>query len=168
MRECYNIYMKKTQNILALFISIVIAQLAGIIGSFYTFDSIPNWYKTLVRPEFAPPNWVFGPVWTTLYLLMGIAAYLIWSKGYSDKRVKIALYVYFGQLLLNSLWSILFFGLQDIKSAFIEIIALWIMIALNIFLFGKISKTAGYLLLPYIAWVSFASILNYSFMVLNP
>lgn len=157
----------KIQNILKLFISIVIAQLAGIIGSLYTFNSIPTWYATLVRPEIAPPNWVFGPVWTTLYVLMGISAYIIWSKGYSDKKVKIALYVYLGQLLLNALWSILFFGLQDIRSAFIEIIALWIMIALNIFLFGKISKTAGYLLIPYILWVSFASYLNYSFMILN-
>lgn len=157
----------KIQNVFKLFISIVIAQLAGIIGSFYTFDSIPNWYKTLIRPEFAPPNWVFGPVWTTLYVLMGISAYIIWSKGYNDKKVKLALSVYLGQLLLNALWSILFFGLQDIRSAFIEIIALWLMIALNIFLFGKISKLAGYLLVPYILWVSFASFLNYSFMVLN-
>lgn len=157
----------KKQNYIKLFVSIVVAQLAGIIGSLYTSNSISTWYKTLVRPEIAPPNWVFGPVWTTLYILMGISAYIIWSKGYSDKKVKLALSVYFGQLLLNTLWSILFFGLRDIRSAFIEIIALWIMIALNIFLFGKISKTAGYLLIPYLLWVSFASYLNYSFMILN-
>lgn len=157
----------KKQNYIKLFVSIVVAQLAGIIGSLYTSNSISTWYKTLVRPEIAPPNWVFGPVWTTLYMLMGISAYIIWSKGYSDKKVKLALTVYFGQLLLNTLWSILFFGLQDIRSAFIEIIALWIMIALNVFLFGKISKTAGYLLIPYLLWVSFASYLNYSFMILN-
>jgi tryptophan-rich sensory protein len=157
----------KKQNYIKLFVSIVVAQLAGIIGSLYTSNSISTWYKTLVRPEIAPPNWVFGPVWTTLYMLMGISAYIIWSKGYSDKKVKLALTVYFGQLLLNTLWSILFFGLQDIRSAFIEIIALWIMIALNVFLFGKISKTAGYLLIPYLLWVSFASYLNYLFMILN-
>jgi benzodiazapine receptor len=152
---------------LALIAAVLISQLAGIIGSVFTFQSIPTWYAGIQKPDFNPPSWVFGPVWTTLYTLMGIAAYLVWEKGIKKKGVKQALVVFGVQLILNAIWSILFFGMQNPFLAFIEIIFLWISIVATIFLFYKISKTAGYLLVPYILWVSFAAILNFYIWQLN-
>ena len=146
---------------------IILCQLAGIIGSVFTFQAIPGWYADLARPDFAPPNWVFGPVWTTLYTLMGISAYLVLRKGLKRKGVRTALGVFGTQLVLNALWSILFFGLRSPFYAFIEIIVLWASIAASIALFWKISKTAGLLLIPYILWVSFAAILNFYIWMLN-
>ena len=141
--------------------------MAGIIGSLFTSKSIQVWYTTLIRPDIAPPNWVFGPVWTTLYLLMGISSYIIWTKGLKNDNIKVALYIFIGQLALNSLWSIIFFGLNDIRLALIEIFVLWLFILANIILFGRISRLAGMLLVPYLLWVTFASYLNYSFLILN-
>jgi len=154
-------------NWIALIAAILICNLAGIIGSVFTFSAIPNWYATLVKPELSPPNWVFGPVWTTLYTLMGIAAYLVWEKGIKKKEVRKALGVFGVQLVLNSVWSIIFFGMNEIFYAFIEIIFLWLAIAASIFLFYKIDKRAAYLLIPYILWVSFAAFLNYNLWLLN-
>jgi tryptophan-rich sensory protein len=144
--------------------SIIICQLAGIIGSIFTVSSVSSWYATLNKPFFNPPSWVFGPVWTLLYLLMGISLYLIWNN---KKRTKKALLIFGIQLILNSLWSILFFGLQSPLLAFIEIIFLWSAILLSIIYFYRISKVAAYLLVPYILWVSFAAILNLSIFILN-
>ena len=157
----------KIGEILILFSSIIICQLAGIIGSVFTTSSIPGWYANINKPSFNPPNWVFAPVWTTLYLLMGISLYLIWRNGLSDKNVKIAFIVFIFQLVLNALWSILFFGLQSPFLAFIEIVFLWIAILISIILFFRISRIAAYLLIPYILWVSFASVLNFSIWRLN-
>ncbi len=157
----------KISEILILFSSIIICQLAGFIGSIFTTSSIPTWYASLNKPSFNPPNWVFAPVWTVLYLLMGIALYLIWRKGLSDKNVKIAFMVFVFQLVLNSLWSFLFFGLESPFAAFIEIIILWIAILVSIILFFRISWIAGVLLIPYILWVSFASVLNFAIWRLN-
>lgn len=154
-------------NILKFIVSLGIPQLAGAIGSIFTISSIPVWYEALNRPELAPPNWVFGPVWTTLFLLMGIAVFLVLKKGSEKKGVKIALGVFAVQLVLNTLWSYIFFGLQSPGGAFIEIIFLWIAILANIIVFYRISKLAAYLLIPYIAWVSFAGYLNYMIWVLN-
>lgn len=139
----------------------------GIIGSFITIGTINSWYKTLSKPSFNPPNWVFGPVWTILYLLMGISAYLIWQKGVNKKKVKVALSIFGLQLILNFLWSFLFFGLHSPLVSFVEIILFWIMILFTIFKFYKLSKPASYLLIPYIFWVSFAAILNLSIVILN-
>lgn len=157
----------KISNTFKLIIAIVVSELAGIIGSVFTASSVAGWYKTLIRPDIAPPSWVFGPVWTTLFALMGIAAFLIWKKGIDRKDVRIALYIFAGQLVLNTLWSILFFGMQNPGAAFVEIIILWIAILATIISFAKISKAAGWLLIPYILWVSFAAYLNYSFWILN-
>lgn len=154
-------------NSLKFIIAVVVSELAGIIGSFFTTPSIDGWYASLVRPEFAPPNWIFGPVWTTLFTLMGIAAFLVWKKGLDNRDVRIALGIFIIQLVLNTLWSIIFFGLQSPGIAFVEIIILWIAILLTILKFAKISKPAAWLLLPYILWVSFAGYLNYYFWVLN-
>jgi len=155
--------MKKSTKII---IAIIVSQLAGIIGSIFTTPAIDGWYATLARPEFAPPNWVFGPVWTTLFVLMGIAAGLVWAKGLDRKDVRIALGVFAGQLVLNTLWSIIFFGLQSPGGAFIEVIFLWLSILASIILFARISKAAAWLMLPYILWVSFAAYLNYSIWML--
>lgn len=155
------------KTILKFIISIIICQLAGLIGSIFTSQSIPTWYASLKKPAFNPPNWLFGPVWTALFLLMGIALFLVWQKGIGFPQVKIALIVFGIQLIFNILWSILFFGLRSPITGFIEIIILWILILLTILVFYPISKTASLLLLPYLLWVSFASILNFSLWRLN-
>ena len=157
----------KLNNFLKLVIAIVVSELAGVIGSVFTISSIPTWYSTLQKPSFSPPNWIFGPAWTTLYFFMGVAAFLVWRHGVERKEVKTALAIFGGQLALNTLWSIIFFGLHNPFWAFVEIIILWLAILLTIVSFYKVSKTAAYLLLPYILWVSFASVLNFSILVLN-
>jgi tryptophan-rich sensory protein len=157
----------KIGEFLILFSSIIICQLAGFIGSIFTTPAIPNWYANINKPTFRPPNWVFAPVWTTLYLLMGIALFLVLRKGLNEKGIKIAVAVFALQLVLNALWSYLFFGLESPFAAFIEIIFLWATILISIILFFRISWVAGALLIPYIIWVSFASVLNFSIWQLN-
>jgi translocator protein len=152
-------------NYFKLITSIIICQLAGIIGSFFTVSSVSTWYLTLNKPFFNPPSWVFGPVWITLYFLMGISLYLIWNNYNKDSKLAVTFFSI--QLVLNSLWSILFFGLRNPLLAFIEIIVLWAFILLTIIYFYKKSKTAAYLLIPYILWVSFAAILNFAIYYLN-
>lgn len=146
-----------------LIVAILICQLAGVIGSFFTMPSIPTWYAGLNKPSFSPPNWVFAPVWVTLFTLMGISLYLIWNKGF--KRLPITLFSI--QLALNVAWSVIFFGLQSMFYAFIEIIILWISILITILSFYKVSKKAALLLLPYIVWVTIAMTLNYYVWILN-
>ena len=150
-----------------LIIAVIISELAGVIGSLFTFSAIPTWYATLVKPTLNPPSWVFGPVWTTLYALMGISAFLVWNKGLDRKDVRKALGVFGLQLVLNALWSIVFFGLHNPAWALVNIVMLWLSIAWTMILFYKISKPTLYLLLPYILWVSFATYLNFSIWMLN-
>jgi len=155
-------------NIAKLVAAIVICEFAGIFGSLFTYSKIPTWYATLAKPEFAPPNWIFGPVWITLFALMGIALYVIWNKGLTDKKNKQAVMFFAAQLVLNALWSLLFFGLESPFYGFVGIAALWIAIVLTIWKFWKIDRNAAFLLLPYIAWVSFAAAVNYAVWILNP
>ncbi|MBI4009777.1 MAG: tryptophan-rich sensory protein [Candidatus Aenigmarchaeota archaeon] len=150
-----------------LMAAIIICQLAGIIGSVFTLQSIPSWYATLVKPSFAPPNWLFGPVWITLYTLMGISLYLVWDKGFKKKENKIALYIFAAQLALNAMWSVVFFGLKSTFYGLMTIVVLWIAIAATIISFYKISKKAAWLLVPYITWVSIATVLNFYIWQLN-
>lgn len=157
----------KSKDVIRLVVAIAIAELAGIVGSIFTTPSIPTWYATLAKPELAPPNWIFAPVWTTLFVLMGIAAFLVWRKGLARRDVKIALGIFLGQLVLNTLWSIIFFGLQSPGGAFIELIFLWFAILATIIVFARISKPAAWFLIPYILWVSFAGYLNYAIWTLN-
>ena len=152
-------------KILKLIASILVCQLAGIVGSLATFPEITGWYATLIKPFFAPPNWVFGPVWITLYLLMGIALWLVWEKGL--KKTKKAMQLFAAQLALNSLWSIVFFGFHSPLGGFIVIVLLWYLIFLCMMRFSKISKRAGWLMVPYLAWVSLASVLNLAILLLN-
>ena len=155
-------------NTLKLIIAIVVSELAGIIGSVFTTPSIAGWYAGIVKPALNPPAWVFGPVWTILFALMGIAAFLVWKKGLDRRDVKIALGTFLGQLVLNTLWSIIFFGLHSPGGALVEIVFLWFAILATIVAFYKISRPAAWLLVPYILWVSFAGYLNFSIWQLNP
>ncbi|MDI6644309.1 MAG: tryptophan-rich sensory protein [Methanobacteriaceae archaeon] len=141
--------------------------ITGFIGSLATAEPLTTWYVTLNKPYWTPPNWAFGPIWTILYILIGIAAYLVWREGLKRKDVKIALSVFALQLILNLLWSVIFFGFKSIYGGLIEIIILWITILINLILFYRISKWAGILFIPYLAWVTIASFLNYSIYILN-
>jgi tryptophan-rich sensory protein len=153
-------------KVVKFIISIGLPFLAGGIGSAFTTPAIPNWYASINKPVFTPPGWVFGPAWTTLYILMGISFYLVWSKtnfvGYQR-----ALLFFVIQLVLNALWSILFFGLRQPLYALMEILVLWVIILITLLQFYKIDKTAGLILLPYLAWVSFATLLNFFIVKLN-
>ena len=159
---------KKLKDIFKLIICIFVCQCAGLIGSLVTMTAIPTWYATLEKPPFTPPNWLFAPAWITLYLLMGISAFIIWRRGLESRRIKVALLVFLIQLDLNALWSVTFFGLQSPLYGVIVIAVLWIAILFTMLRFFKISTVAGALLLPYILWVSFAAALNVSIWVLNP
>jgi len=155
------------KNFIKFIISIIICQLAGIIGSFFTVKSVSTWYLTLNKPSFTPPSWLFAPAWISLYFLMGVALFLVWSSSDPLKKRRPAIILFGFQLFLNALWSIAFFGLQSPLFGLIVIIVLWILILLTIIGFFKISKIAGWLLIPYILWVSFATILNLAILVLN-
>jgi len=159
--------MKKLIEIIKVFVFILICQLAGLIGSIFTTPAIPKWYANLRKPFFAPPDWVFAPVWITLFTLMGISAYLVYKQGFEKKKVKSSLLIFGIQLLLNIIWSVLFFGLKAPFFAFFEIIMLWLVILFNIVGFYTVSKRAALLLIPYILWVSFAALLNISIAILN-
>ncbi len=150
-----------------LFLAIIICEGVGLIGSIFTFNSVNIWYMTLNKPFFNPPSWLFGPVWTTLYFLMGVAAFLVWKKGLKNKKIKRALTYFSIQLFLNFLWSLLFFGLHNPLLGLLDIGLLLISIILTIIIFYKISKAASYLLILYLLWVSFATLLNFFIVLLN-
>lgn len=154
-------------SILKFVVSIGVCFLVAFIGSALTLSSIPTWYSTLNKPIFSPPNWIFGPVWTFLYLLMGISLYIIWNKNLRNKNKEKAMKTFILQLILNLLWSLVFFGLHQPLLAFITIVILWISIFVTIKYFYRISKPAAYLLIPYLLWVSFASLLNLFIVGLN-
>lgn len=157
----------KLSNPLKVAICIIGCELAGMIGTFFTISAISTWYSTLIKPVLNPPSWIFGPAWTTLYALMGISAFLIWKKGFEKKEVKKSLVIFALQLFLNTIWSPIFFGLQNPGLAYIVIVALWCSIIWTMIKFYRINRTATYLLIPYILWVSFASYLNFSIWMLN-
>ena len=159
---------RKASIVLKLVISLIACQCAGLIGSLFTTPAIPTWYAALEKPPFTPPNWLFAPAWVTLYLLMGVAAFLVWRKGLSEEGVKPALVIFLVQLVLNALWSAVFFGLKSPIAGAIVILLLWVAILFTILRFFRLSPTAGSLLIPYILWVSFAAALNISIWILNP
>jgi translocator protein len=159
-------------SVYRLAISIAIPLAAGIIGAYFTTDSVETWYQTIEKPWFMPPNWLFGPAWTALYMLMGVSLYLVWRKTTIDtskRGARSAAFAAFGiQLGLNLLWSFLFFGLRSPQIAFAEIVVLLASIIVTIIIFSKISKLAAGLMLPYVGWVTFASVLNLGVWLLNP
>lgn len=150
-----------------LIVSILGCQLVGLISVPFTFSAIPTWYATLVKPSFSPPNWLFGPVWTLLYLLMGLSFYLIWRQGWTTQKARTARNFFLAQLALNFLWSFLFFGLRSPFLGLLDILALLALITCTLRHFYPLSKPAFYLLLPYLLWVSFATLLNLSLVILN-
>lgn len=156
----------KIKTFLILIFFLLLPQIAGLIGAYFTLPAIASWYQFINKPAWAPPNWLFGPAWTTLYFLMGITSFLIWQKG-KDPKAKKALTIYLLHLPLNSLWSILFFGLRSPLWAFIEIMVLWGAILYLTISFFKIKKVSGWLFLPYLLWTSFASALNLAIVLLN-
>ena len=154
-------------NAVKLVIAVALPVAVGALSGFATARGVSTWYPTLVKPAFNPPAWVFGPVWTALYVMMGVAAYLVWRQGLGTGGVKVALMAFLIQLGLNGLWSILFFGMQEPGWALGEIVLLWAAIGVTVVLFWRASPAAGALLLPYLAWVSFAAVLNASLWWLN-
>lgn len=154
-------------NIVKGIVAIAIPLLVGGASGFFTITGVDSWYQTINKPSWNPPNWVFGPVWTTLYIMMGIALFLVWIEDASEELKKIAIALFSVQLILNFFWSFIFFNLQQPGWALVEIIAMWFFILLTIFAFAQVNKTAAWLLVPYISWVSFATILNYSIWQLN-
>lgn len=156
-------------NWFGLLVSVVFAELAGVVGALFTNEAVKVWYPTLAKPAINPPSWLFAPVWTTLFLLMGVAAYLVFIN-HNKQNNNIwtwAITFYVVQLVLNTYWSILFFGYQQIGPALAEIIILWVFILTTMLLFYRIKPLAGWLLAPYLAWVSFATYLNYNYWLLN-
>lgn len=151
---------------LGLAVILVVCFAAAGIGGAITTPKIPGWYATLAKPSWNPPNWIFGPVWSALYLCMAVAAWLVWRQGgLAGAAMPLAL---FGvQLVLNVLWSCLFFGLQNPGLAFVEVLVLWTAIAATMVTLWLRSTVAGVLFVPYLAWVSFASILNFVIWRLN-
>jgi translocator protein len=153
-------------NIIKLTVSLLLPLFVGAVAGMFTSQAVPTWYASLNRPFFSPPNWVFGPVWTSLYILLGISFFLIWKEEASKAR-DLAIKVFLIQMLLNFAWSFIFFYFNLIGVALLEIILLWISIASMIYLFYKIKPLAAYLNIPYLLWVSFATILNAGYYFLN-
>lgn len=154
-------------NIVKLVISILASFAAGGIGSLFTFKSIPSWYAELKKPRYTPPNWLFGPVWTTLYIMMGISVFLVWRSGLTMNGVLLAFTLFWIQLVINAFWSIIFFGIKSKGGGVITIIVLWFLILATIIASFQVSVWAGALLIPYIVWVSIASYLNIGIWLLN-
>lgn len=155
-------------KITRILVVVVTCLVIGYFSGMVTRAAITSWYPTLIKPSFNPPNWIFAPVWSMLYVMMGVAAGLVWTRIDSDKEnIKNALVLFAVQLALNALWSYLFFGLKNPMLAGLEIIILWLMIYETYTKFIKINKIAGYLMIPYLAWVSFAMVLNISIWWLN-
>ncbi len=154
------------RSVPALILFIVVVYAAAGIGSLFTAQSVNDWYVALSKPSWNPPSWVFGPVWTVLYGMMGVAAWLVWLRR-REVSVTLPLVLFFVQLALNVVWSLLFFGLQSPGAAFLEIIVLWLAIAATLLAFWRVAPLAGALFIPYILWVSFAAVLNYTIWQLN-
>ncbi len=156
----------KGRSWLALLGFIALCFAAAGLGSYWTSTSMPDWYGTLVKPSFQPPSWLFGPVWTALYLAMAVAAWLVWRKGgWAGQRRALTLFLI--QLALNTAWSGIFFGLRSLGPAVVDIVLLWVAILMTMLAFFKVDRLAGWLFVPYLAWVTFASALNFSIWRLN-
>jgi tryptophan-rich sensory protein len=180
----------KFNEAIKLSVSIIICELAGVIGAIFTTPEISGWYVGLKKPFFNPPSWIFGPVWTILFVLMGVSLYLVWQKKFeiknqiynsnkkawnkwseklwtgSWKKINIII-IFCVQLLLNILWSIIFFRMHNLGFAFFELLILWVAIIYTMLNFYRVSKTSSYLLIPYFLWVSFAGILNFAIWMIN-
>lgn len=151
---------------LEVIISVILAELVGGVSGFLTVGSVQTWFQTLIQPSFQPPNWLFGPAWTLLYALMGVASAWIWKKR-KNKKARMALWIYGVQLFFNFIWSVIFFGWHSPFWALIDIVILWGLIMFMMMKFYAIDKKAGWILVPYLAWVTFATVLNFAIWRLN-
>ena len=156
------------RNIFKLIVLIASCYVVGWVGSAFTLPAIPEWYMNLRKPFFNPPDWIFAPVWISLYTLMGMAAYFVLTSGAPFLQIRNSVILFYFQLLLNGFWSILFFGLRSPFFALLEILVLWLVIFLTLRNFFSISKAAGWLFVPYLVWVGFAVVLNLAIVFLNP
>lgn len=154
-------------NTIKLMVAVAVPLAIGGLSGLATAKGVETWYPTLAKPSFNPPAWVFGPAWTLLYILMGVALFLVWRQGLNTPGVRVALIAFAVQLVLNALWSIIFFGMQSPGWAFVEIVLLWLAIVVTLWTFWRVVPAAGWLLAPYLAWVSFATVLNGSIWILN-
>lgn len=154
-------------TILKLIISIAVCLAVGGVSGYLTAAEIPAWYSTLNKPSFNPPNWIFAPVWTTLYVLMGIALWMVWKSNVADVIKNKAIFFFSVQLIFNFFWSVIFFHYHQPALAFAEILLMWLFILLTIISFHAISRPALYLMIPYLCWVSFAAVLNFAIWRLN-
>lgn len=154
-------------NWMKLIVSIAVSEGAGLAGSVFTFQAIPTWYAGLNKPPITPPNWLFSPMWITLYFLMGLALYFVWNKGMGAKGSRLAVTLFFIQLFLNALWSFIFFGLQSLLFGAVEIIFLWFFILATTIEFRDIDRKAGYIMFPYLSWATIATLLNLSILWIN-
>ncbi len=158
----------KISNVLKFILAVALPVSVGAISGYFTSSNVDTWFPSVVKPSFNPPGWLFAPVWTTLYVMMGIALFLVWKDETATKAMKQkAIIVFMVQLMLNFFWSFIFFEQHEIGWAVVEIVLLWVMILITIFYFAAISKPATWLLVPYISWVSFATILNFAIWQLN-
>jgi benzodiazapine receptor len=157
----------KKFQLIPFIISLTITLVIGYVASAFTRPEIPTWYQTLHKPSFTPPSWLFPIAWTLIYIMIAIAAYLVWKRRNRTPVYTFTKAIYFVQLLLNFSWSIVFFGMHQILGALVIILLLWVFIIFNMYSFGKFSKAAAWLFLPYLLWVSFASVLNFSIYMLN-
>ena len=153
---------------IALVVALLVPQLVGVAAGAATARSVRDWYPRLRKPWFNPPRWVFAPAWFLLYVLMGVASWLVWRAGAADPAVELALTVYTVHLGLNGLWSVLFFGIRRPDWALAEVVFLWGSVVASAWLFGQVAPLAGMLMIPYVAWVTFAAVLNAAIVRLNP
>jgi len=158
----------KASSVFKLLVAVGATFCAASVGSFFTVsEDGSNWYEALEKPIFTPPDWIFGPVWTILYFMMGVAAFLVWQKGVPKSHVRVALVFFVVQLIFNAAWSVIFFGFHSVGLALFDIVFLWFAILATIISFWRVDGIAAALLLPYISWVSFAVILNTGICLLN-
>lgn len=155
------------RDVISLVVALVIPLVVGGIGGFATTSSLSDWYRVIERPSWTPPDWIFGPVWTFLYLVIGVASWLVWRQGWDSPGVRGALSLFGVQLILNLLWSVIFFGLRSPSWALLEIVVLWVMILLTMVQFYRLNTIAGLLFVPYQLWVTFATALNAAIWWLN-
>jgi benzodiazapine receptor len=154
-------------SVIRLVVSVLACLAAGGIGSLFTYKAIPTWYRALKKPRYTPPNWAFGPIWTTLYILMGVSVFLVWNKGLTVYGATVAFTLFWIQLVVNVIWSVIFFGMKSKGGGVIIIIVLWLLILATTVIYFGVSAWAGGLLVPYIVWVSVASYLNIGIWLLN-
>ncbi|MBU1019541.1 MAG: TspO/MBR family protein [Patescibacteria group bacterium] len=162
IKKLFSKNLSRANKVFLLIFALLVPQLVGFIGSLFTMTSVQVWYSEIYKPAFTPPSFVFAPVWIVLFLMMGIAFYLVLIEIISGKKATLALLIFGIQLVLNGLWSMIFFGLQNPQLAFFELCVLFVFILLNIWAFARVSKPAAWLLVPYAGWVVFAGFLNFA------